>query len=72
MLIIKIDENDKQFLIDNIEGVLELIESDDVEGVLDALDGFMTEKGYGPVNFEELNENGRRAEHILDYIYYNN
>lgn len=68
----KIDEKDKQFLIENIEAARALIEADDVEGLLDEIDGFMTEKGYGPPDFHELNETGRRAERILDRIYYNN
>lgn len=68
----KIDEKDKQFLIENIEAARALIEADDVRGLLDEIDGFMTEKGYGPTDFHELNETGRRAERILDRIYYNN
>ena len=64
----KIDEKDKQFLIENIEAARALIEADDVEDLLDEIDGFMTEKGYGPTDFHELNETGRRAERILDRI----
>ena len=55
-----------------IEAARALIEADDVEDLLDEIDGFMTEKGYGPTDFHELNETGRRAERILDRIYYNN
>lgn len=68
----KIDEKDKQFLIENIEAARALIEADDMEGLLDEIDGFMTEKGYAPPDYDELNETGRRAERILDRIYYNN
>lgn len=68
----KIDEKDKAFLIKNIEKAAELIEADDVESLLDEIDGFMTEKGYAPPDYQELNEIGREAERILDRIYYNN
>lgn len=68
----KIEEKDKEFLIKNIDKAAALIEADNMEGLLDEIDGFMTEKGYGPTNFDELNEIGREAERILDRIYYNN
>lgn len=68
----RIEEKDKEFLIKNIDKAAALIEADNMEGLLDEIDGFMTEKGYGPTNFDELNEIGREAERILDRIYYNN
>lgn len=67
-----IEEKDKNFLLKNLDKAAALIEADDIEGLLDVIDGFMTEKGYGPKNFEELNELGREAEQILDRIYYYN
>lgn len=67
-----IEEKDKNFLLKNLDKAAALIEADDIEGLLDEIDGFMTEKGYGPKNFEELNELGREAEQILDRIYYYN
>lgn len=68
----KIEEKDKQFLIENIKAARTLIEADDVDGLLEEIDGFMTEKGYGPPDYDELNETGRRAERVYDRIYYNN
>lgn len=68
----KIEDKDKQFLIENIDKAAELIEADDVESLLDEIDGFMTEKGYAPPDYQELNEIGREAERILDRIYHNN
>lgn len=68
----KIEDKDKQFLVENIDKAVELIEADDVESLLDEIDGFMTEKGYAPPDYQELNEIGREAERILDRIYYNN
>jgi hypothetical protein len=68
----KIEDKDKQFLIENIDKAAELIEADDVESLLDEIDGFMSEKGYAPPDYQELNEIGREAERILDRIYYNN
>jgi len=68
----KIEDKDKQFLIENIDKAAEFIEADDVESLLDEIDGFMTEKGYAPPDYQELNEIGREAERILDRIYYNN
>lgn len=68
----KIDEKDKQFLIKNIEAAQALIEADDVDGLLEEIDGFMTERGYAPPNYDELNATGREAERVYDYIYNNN
>lgn len=68
----KIDEKDKQFLIKNIEAAQALIEADDADGLLEEIDGFMTEKGYAPPNYDELNATGREAERVYDYIYNNN
>lgn len=68
----KIDEKDKQFLIKNIEAAQALIEADDVDGLLEEIDGFMTEKGYAPPNHDELNATGREAERVYDRIYNNN
>ena len=65
-------ETDIEFLIDNIEAAQELIEAQDIDGLLEEIDGFMTERGYKPPNFDELNELGRRAEQIYDRIYYQN
>lgn len=68
----KIDEKDKQFLIKNIEAAQTLIEADDADGLLEEIDGFMTEKGYAPPNYDELNATGREAERVYDRIYNNN
>lgn len=68
----KINEKDKQFLIENIEAARALIEADDVDGLLEEIDGFMTEKGYAPPDYDELNDIGREAERVYDRIYYNN
>lgn len=68
----RINEKDKQFLIKNIEAAQALIEADDVDGLLEEIDGFMTEKGYAPPDYDELNDIGREAERVYDRIYYNN
>lgn len=68
----KISKEDKDFLTKNIEKAEALITADDMRGLLDEIDGFMTEKGYGPDDYQELNGIGREAERILDRIYYNN
>lgn len=68
----KINEKDKQFLIKNIEAAQALIEANDVDGLLEEIDGFMTEKGYAPPDYDELNDIGREAERVYDRIYYNN
>lgn len=68
----RIEDNDKTFLIKNIDKAAALIEADDVEGLLDEIDGFMTERGYAPPDYQELNETGREAERILDRIHMNN
>lgn len=68
----KIDEKDKTFLVKNIEKAAELIDADDVDSLLEEIDGFMTEKGYAPPDYQELNDKGREAERIYDRIYYNN
>lgn len=67
-----LNEADIEFLIENIEAAQELIETQDIDGLLEEIDGFMTERGYMPPNFDELNELGRRAEQIYDRMYYQN
>ena len=67
-----LNKADIEFLIENIEAAQELIETQDIDGLLEEIDGFMTERGYMPPNFDELNELGRRAEQIYDRIYYQN
>lgn len=68
----RIKDSDKQFLVENIEKAAALIEANDLNGLLEEIDGFMTEKGYGPQNYDELNEIGRHAERIYDRIYCDN
>lgn len=67
-----LDEEDLEFLIENIESAQELIEAEDVDGLLEEIDAFMTERGYMPSAYDELNDLGRRAEQIYDRIYYQN
>lgn len=67
-----LNKADIEFLIENIEAAQELIETQDIDGLLEEIDRFMTERGYMPPNFDELNELGRRAEQIYDRIYYQN
>ena len=68
----KIDEKDKQFLIENIEAAQALIEGDDMDRLLEEIVRFMTKEGYAPPDYDELNETGREAERVYDRIYYNN
>ena len=68
----RIEDDDKKFLIKNIEAAEALIEADDVDGLLEEIDGFMTEKGYAPPDYSELNELGRQAERVYDRIYSSN
>lgn len=67
-----LDENDKAFLIEHIETAKALLNTVDVDALLEELDGFMTEHGYGPESFDELNDLGREAERVYDRIYQRN
>ncbi len=67
----KIDEKDRKFLIENIKAAQALIEANHVDDLLEEIDGFMTERGYAPPDYHELNDIGRQAERIYDRIYYN-
>ena len=67
-----LNEEDIEFLIENIEAAQELIDAEDVDGLLEEIDAFMTERGYMPPAYDELNDLGRRAERIYDRIYYQN
>ena len=40
-----LDEEDIEFLIENIEAAQELIDAEDVDGLLEEIDAFMTERG---------------------------
>ena len=66
----KIDEKDKKFL-EHIKDSQAMLDANDISGLLDALDDFMTTDGYAPPDYQELNDIGRQAEQILDRIYYN-
>ena len=66
------DDNDRDFLINNIHKAQGLIDAGDVDGLLEAIDGFMTERGYSPPDYSELSDLGRQAERVYDRIYGNN
>lgn len=68
----RISVEDKQFLIEHIKTAEPLIQSNNIGALLEEIDGFMTEHGYAPPNYDELNELGRQAERIYDRIYHQN
>ena len=68
----KIDEKDKKFLLEHIKDSQAMLDANDISGLLDALDDFMTTDGYALPDYQELNDIGRQAEQILDRIYCNN
>lgn len=65
-----ISDKDRIFLLEHINNAAALIEADNINGLLAEIDLFIAIKGYGPPNYEELNDIGRQAERIYDRIYY--
>ena len=70
-----ISNDDKAFLIANIENAESLIEKNDLDGLLNDLDTFITAEGFDvdvKTDDWQLNDIGRTAQRIYDRIYFNN
>jgi hypothetical protein len=67
---IKVEENEKEFIINNIKNGAALLQSNNLRDLLLPLDALITEKGFD-IN-DDLNDFGRKAQRIYDNIYYNN
>lgn len=70
-----ISNDDKAFLIANIENAESLIEKNDLDRLLDCLDSFITAEGFDvdvKTDDWQLNDIGRTAQRIYDRIYFNN
>lgn len=70
-----ISNEDKQFLIENIEDAEALINNGDLNAILLPLDRFITDYGFDvdiKTDDWQLNDIGRTAQRIYDRIYFNN
>lgn len=68
---VKISDEDKEFLKKHIDNVDELVQKDSVVPLLDAIDDIIIYKGFEP-DYEALNKFGLKAEYIRDKIDYEN
>lgn len=68
---VKISDEDKEFLKKHIDNVDELVQKDSVVPLLDAIDDIIIYKGFEP-DYETLNKFGLKAEYIRDKIDYEN
>lgn len=66
---IKMTEKSKTFLSKHLPDVLE---SDDISYVLDALYDIIDEKGFAPPHYDEYNDFGREAQRVYDDLYLSN
>ena len=68
---VKISDEDKEFLKKHINNVDELVQKDSVMPLLDEIDDIIMYKGFEP-DFDTLNKFGLKAQYIRDTIYYDN
>ena len=71
---IKISDDDREFLLENIPDAEGLISSEKINEILSLLDDWIFINGYTSEGNEDfvLTDLGRKAERIYDRIYYNN
>lgn len=67
---LKISDDDKKFLIKNIENAETLLAGDDLNAILEAVEDYMLDIGFDE-NWE-INDDGRMVERLYDRIYFNN
>ena len=67
---IQFSEQDKKFIMENLENAKDILAEQDIEKVLELLDDLMMYKGFD-ANYD-LNDFGREAQRVYDSIYYNN
>ena len=68
---VKISDEDKEFLKKHIDNVDELVQQESSVPLLDAIDDIIIYKGFEP-DFDTLNKFGLKAQYIRDTIYYDN
>lgn len=71
---LRIRDDDRAFLLENIPDAERLISSGKINDILSLLDDWIFVNGYTSEGDEEyvLTDIGRKAERIYDRIYYNN
>ncbi len=67
---LNIKENERIFIQENIDNANTLLQSDNVNDILCALDNWLTLNGFD--DDYDLTEKGRIAQRIYDSIYENN
>lgn len=67
---IVLTDNDKSFIQNNISNPEEIINSNDIDLILEKISEVMMYKGFDAN--DEINDFGRKAEIIYDNIFYNN
>ena len=68
---LKISDEDRLFLQNNLTNADEVLSSNEVNDILDALYDLIDEKGFAPPKYEDYNDFGREAQKVYDRIYYN-
>ncbi len=66
---IKVTDEERRFLIENIENAEEILMSDNVNDILDSLSDFLNFAGFD--KNDDITDYGRKIERIYDNIYYN-
>jgi hypothetical protein len=69
---LKFTEKDRVFIKQNFDNAEALLNSENLDDVLDPLYDLIDDKGFAPPDYEEYNDFGREAQKIYDSIYYNN
>lgn len=67
-----LSEDEREFILENLSNGQKLIESEDVDGILENLDILILEKGFVDYDDGGLNDFGRKAQRIYDNIWMKN
>lgn len=65
-------EKDKNFINKNLPNPERLLESTDVNTILDAISDWIAINGFEPPDYYDYNDLGRKAQRVYDRIFRNN
>ena len=69
---LEINEEDRKFIIRNLTDGDKLIENDDLNGIINALNMLELMKGYDGAWEDGINHFGRQIERVIDRLFYEN
>lgn len=67
-----INDDDKQYLIDNIPQTANMILNGRARDILDAIDEWYMTNGFEPPDYYDYSDEGRKMQKVRDRIYEDN